>query len=71
MCLLATGGFLDEAENVVRNTAEVTLAIRGEDTKQALASLLGKVGLLENTLGGVNIRQVESCAGVARVENGC
>jgi len=35
-----------------------------------LSSLLGKIGLLENTLRRVNVRQIESCSGMAGIEDG-
>jgi hypothetical protein len=70
MSLLATGGLLDEPEDVAGNSSEIALAVRGKDAQQALASLLGQIGLLENTLGRVNVRQVESRARVARVKDG-
>ena len=35
-----------------------------------MSSLLGKVGLLEDTLRRVNVRQIESRSGMARIEDG-
>lgn len=68
--LLASGGLFEESDDVVGNTAKISLAVRGDDAEQALASLLGQVGLLENTLRRVDVGQVERCAGMARVKNG-
>ena len=70
MRLFAAGGLLEEAHKVRAHAAKIALAVGRDDTQQALASLLGQVGLLENTLCRVDIRQVKRGAGVAGIENG-
>jgi hypothetical protein len=71
MSIFATGGLLKEAHDVVGHTAKITLTIGRYNTKQTLTSLLGEVGLLENTLCGIYVRQIQSGARVARVEYSC
>ena len=58
MGLLAGRGLLEKAKKVVGDTAQVASAIRVNGTEQALASLLGEVGLFENTLGRVDVREI-------------
>lgn len=68
--ILATASLLEEAHNIVGHTAQITAAIRRHGAEQALTSLFGEVGLLEDALGGVDVGQVEGSARVARVEDG-
>lgn len=71
MGFFASGGLLEESDDVVGNTAEISLAVRGNDAEQALAGLLGQVGLLEDTLRRIDVWQVECRAGMTRIEDGC
>lgn len=68
--LFPRSGLLDEAEDVVGNSAKVALAVGRDDVEQTLAGLLGQVGLLEHAVGRVDVGQVQSGARVARVEDG-
>jgi hypothetical protein len=68
--LIARRGLLEEAHDIIRDAAHVAARVRRDDTQQALAGLLGEVGLLEDALGRVDVGQVERGAGVARVEDG-
>lgn len=68
---LAVGGLLEEADDVVGDTTQIALTVGGNDTKQTLSSFLGQVRLLENTLGRVNVRQIEGGTRMARVKDGC
>jgi hypothetical protein len=68
---LAVCGLLEEANEVVGHAAKIALAVRGYNAKQALASLLGQVGLLENALGRVDVGQIQGSARVTRVEDSC
>lgn len=70
MGFFASGGLLEESDDVVGNAAEISLAVRGNDAEQALAGLLGQVGLLEDTLRRIDVWQVECCAGMTRIEDG-
>lgn len=70
MCFFAIGGLLEETDNVVGNAAQIALAVRRNNSQQTLTSLLGQVGLLENTLRGVNVWQIQSSTRMARVEDG-
>jgi len=70
MGIFTTRCLLEEAHNVVGNSAEVTLAVSRENTQETLSSLLGEVRLLEDALGRVDVGKVESGAGMARVEDG-
>jgi len=60
MCVFSTGSLLEEAHDVACNAAKVALAVGGDNAEQALAGLLGKIGLLEDTLGGIYVWEVES-----------
>lgn len=68
--VLAPAGLLEEAHDVVGNTAKVAAAVGRHGAEQTLAGLLGEVRLLENALRGVDVGEVESGARVARVEDG-
>lgn len=70
MRILAAGGLLEKAHNVVCDTAKIALAVRRNNTQKTLAGLLGQVGLLEDALGGVDVRKVEGGTGMTRVEDG-
>lgn len=69
MGILALGSLGEEAQAGLEHTTNVAPAIGGYDAEQVLASLLGEVGLLEDTLGGVNVWQVEGGARVTRIED--
>jgi hypothetical protein len=68
--VLAIGSLLEEAHDIARDATKISLAVGRDDTKQALARFLGEVGLLEDTLGRVDIWEVESGPRVAGVEYG-
>lgn len=61
---------LGEAEYLLSDASHVTRGVGGHGAQETLAGLGRQVGLLENTLGGVEVRQVETGARVARVEDG-
>ena len=69
--VVAAGCLLNEAHGRAGHAAKIAACIRRYDTEETLAGFFGQVGLLENALGGVDIGQIESGAGVARVEDGC
>lgn len=69
--IFAVGGLLKEAHDIPSNAAEIAALIGRNNTEQALAGLLGQVGLLEDTLRRVDVRKIESGSGVARIKNGC
>lgn len=71
MCLIASGGLLEEANKIVGNTTHVALGVRGDDTKKALASFLCQIGLLENALSRIDVGKIKRCARMAGVENRC
>lgn len=54
--VVSSSGLLEEAHDVVGNATEITLAIGRDDAQKTLTSFLGKVGLLEDTLGRVDVR---------------
>ena len=68
--LAARSSLLEESLNGVCDTAHVPTRIRRNNTQQPLAGFLEQVGLLEHTLGAVDVRQVERGPRVAGVENG-
>lgn len=59
---------LGEAEYLLSDASHVTRGVGGHGTQETLTGLSRQVGLLENTLGRVEIRQVETGTRVARVE---
>jgi hypothetical protein len=61
----------EETDNVVGNTAEIPLSVRGDGSKEALSCFLGKVWLLENAKSRVDVRQVERSTRMTGVEDGC
>ena len=67
--VVALVGRLGEAEDGARDATEIAARIGPQGAKQALAGFLGQVGLLEDALGGVDVRQVHDGGRVARVEN--
>ena len=67
---VARGGLFDEAQGRAGDAADVAAGVGGHDGEETRASLLGEVGLFEHALGGVDVREVEGGAGVARVEDG-
>jgi hypothetical protein len=69
--VVALCGFLEERHSSGRHAAHVATSVGGYQAEQALASLLGEVGLFENTLGGVDVGQIESGSGVARIKDCC
>ena len=68
--VVAADGFLEQAQRCRRHTADVAARVRGHDAEEALAGFFGEIGLLEETLRGVDVGEVEGGAGVARVEDG-
>lgn len=69
--LVASSRFLEEAEGGRSHAAEVAARVARHNTEQALTRLLGEIGLLENTLGGVNVGKVECRARMTRIEDSC
>lgn len=57
-------------EDGAGQAAEVTGGIGLDGIKQTSTSLLGEVGFLQNTLGGVDVWQIHDGSGVAGVEDG-
>jgi hypothetical protein len=75
--ILATSNLLDKGHNVTRHASHAAL-VRGcdsvgdcDNTDKAPNGLLAKIGLSKDTLGGVNIWEIECRSGVTRIENGC
>ena len=68
--VITTDGFLEETECASRHAANVTTCVRRYDTQKALTGFFGEIRLLEETLGRVNVWQIERGAGVAGVEDG-
>jgi len=71
MGVFAASSLLEEAHDIAGHTTQIALAVGRDDTEQPLASLLGKVGFLENALGGVDVWEVERGSGMARIEDCC
>ena len=69
MRLLARCSLLEHGHNAVSRTVKVIPCARRYDVEQALSGFPSEVRLLDHTLRRVDIRQVESCCGVARIEN--
>lgn len=67
--LVARSDFLEQARSARHHAGHVLASIRGHNAQKTLASFLGQVGLLEHTLGGVEVRKVERGARMARVED--
>jgi hypothetical protein len=67
---VSLSGFLEEPHDVVGDAGQIALAVGRDSVQEPLASLLGKVGLLYDALRRVDVGEVESCARVARVEDG-
>jgi hypothetical protein len=63
--------FLEEAHSCGCHAAEIAASVRGNDTKKTGAGFLGEVGLFEETLGGVDVGEIERGARVAGIEYGC
>lgn len=63
--VVAGGGLLEEAHDVVGNATEIALAVGRDNAEETLAGLLGKVGLLEDALGGVDVRKIQCGSRVA------
>lgn len=61
---------LGEIHDRGRDTGNVARSIGRESTEQTLAGFLGQVRLLQNTLSGVDVRQVKDGGRVAGVEDG-
>lgn len=53
---------LGEAEYLLGDASHVARGVGGHGAQETLAGLGRQVGLLENTLGGVEVRQVETGA---------
>lgn len=68
-CLVARGGLFEKARYRGCDATHVSTRVCRHNTQQTLASLLGKIWFLEDTLGAVNVGQVEGGARVAGVEN--
>ena len=67
---LALGRFLEEAHGRRDHAAHVPARVRRDHSQESLPCFLGQVGLLENALRRVDVRQVERGAGVARIKDG-
>lgn len=61
---------LKQTCGTTNHAANVATRIARHDAQQTLTSFLGQVGLLEHTLGGVEVRQVKGGAGMTRIEDG-
>lgn len=70
MGIFAATNLLEEANDLGSNSTEVALAVGGDDAEKALTGFLGEVGLLEDALGRVDVRKIESGSRVTRVEDG-
>lgn len=70
ICVVARKGRLGQAENGARSASQVSPRVRGEGVEQTRGSFLGQVGLLQDTLGGVDVRKIHDCGRMARVEDG-
>ncbi|KAG9967275.1 peptidase C14, partial [Aureobasidium melanogenum] len=70
IAVIAPCDLLEQAHSSTRHTANVATSIAADNAQQALAGFFGKVGLLEYTLSGIDIWQIQSGARVARVEDG-
>ena len=66
---VARGGLLEERHRSRRHAAYIATGVGRHDTEQTLAGLLGEVGLLEDTLGGVDVGEIQGSSRVAGVEN--
>lgn len=69
--IFASGSLGEQAHTLLDHTTNITLTIRGQDTEQALPCFLGQIRLLKDALSGVDVGQIESGSGVARVEYSC
>lgn len=67
---VASCSLLEKAHSSRCHAAQIATGVTGNDAQQALAGLFGKIWLLENTLGAVDVRKVEGGPGVAGVEDG-
>ena len=57
--IVAGGGLFEEAHSSRGHAAKVATRIGGDDAKQALTGLFGKIGLFEHALRGVNIGKIK------------
>jgi len=67
---VASGGLFEEAHGCAGDAANVASRVGGDNGEKAGTGFFGEVGFFEHALGGVDIREVEGGAGVARVEDG-
>lgn len=68
--LPSVGCLLEKANGGACHAGEISLAVRRECGEQILRGFLGQVRLLQDTLGRVHVRQIQSGSRVARVEYG-
>jgi len=67
--ILSLGRLLEEAHRGAGDPAVIARHQSGGDAEEAFAGFFGEIGLFENTLGAVNVGQVEGRPGVAGVED--
>lgn len=67
--LIALGRLLEEPNGRRHHAAHVATRVSRNHTQQALARLLGQVGFLEDTLGRVDVGQVECGTRVTGIED--
>lgn len=67
--IVAGGRLFEEGHGSGCHSADVSTRVRRDNAKQALASFFRKIGLLEDTFGGVDVREVKRGSRVARIED--
>lgn len=60
-----------KAKDRFRNTTQVARGVCGQSAQETLARFFGQVGLLQNTLGRVDVWQIHDRSAVARVKDSC
>lgn len=61
---------LEQSRSALEYTTHIVTSVRRNNAKKALASFFGEVGLLDHTLGGVEVWQIERGSRVTGVEDG-
>lgn len=67
--IVSSGSFLKDANSGRKHRAHISTRVGGNGLEQALASFFGNIWLLEDTLGGVDVGEIESGSGMAGVED--